>query len=84
MKKRRSHLINILENTSRFLILLLLPLIRALFATQVGFYEWLSGAWFDLLVLGVIIALGVYGWYSYTYFVSKAGILIQKGIFFRK
>ncbi|WP_158662518.1 PH domain-containing protein [Massiliimalia timonensis] len=84
MKKRRSHLINILENTSRFLILLLLPLIRALFATQVGFYEWLSGAWFDLLVLGVIIALGVYGWYSYTYFISKAGIHIQKGIFFRR
>lgn len=80
----RSHPVNILENTSRFLILLLLPLIRALIVTQAGFSEWLAGAWFDLLVVGVILSLGVTRWYSYTFQLQPEGIMIRKGIFLRQ
>ncbi|MBS1473448.1 PH domain-containing protein [Massiliimalia massiliensis] len=84
MKAMRSHPINILENTSRFLILLLLPLLRALIIGRMGFYEWLSGAWFDLLIVALIIALGVYGWYSYTFTINEAGIHIFRGVIVRQ
>lgn len=84
MKKTRSHPINILENTSKYLILLLFPLVRALFASQDGFTAWLSGAWFDLLIIGVILGLGIYQWYSFTFRIDNNGIYIEKGIFLKQ
>lgn len=86
MKKMRSHPVNILENTSRFLILLLLPIIRALWAAfwTGGFYTWLSGAWFDLLILAVILGLGVYSWYIYVFSFNSDGIYVRKGVWFRQ
>jgi putative membrane protein len=84
MKKIRSHPINILENTSKYLILLLFPVIRALFTTPDGFTAWLSGAWFDLLIIGLILALGIYQWYSFTFSIDSAGIYMEKGILLKQ
>ncbi len=84
MKKMRSHPLNILENTSHFLILLLLPLLRALLTSHNGFYAWISGAWFDLLVLAFILALGIYSWFVFVFSFDEEGIYLRKGIFFKK
>ncbi len=91
MKHLHAHPINILENTSKYLILLLLPLLRAL-ATSIfvwsqderWFYTWIAGAWFDLMILGIMLGLGIYQWFRYTFSFNDNGIYIQKGIFFLK
>ncbi|WMJ23948.1 PH domain-containing protein [Paludicola sp. MB14-C6] len=84
MEYKHSHVINIVEHTSKFLILLLLPAIRALFFTNVGFYAWLQGAWIDILTILFIIGAGLIAWYRYTYCFSKDGIYLKKGIFIVK
>lgn len=80
MKFKRSHAINILEHTSKFLVLLVFPIIRALFITNIGFYAWLEGAWFDIFIIMIIVALGFLAWYRYLYCLTDDGIYIKKGI----
>lgn len=80
MKFRHSHPINILEHTSKFLVLLVFPIIRALLFTNVGFYAWLKGAWFDLLIIFMIVALGFFAWFKYLYSTTDEGIYIRKGV----
>lgn len=89
MKRIHSHPIYILESTSRYLILLLLPVLRALITTILWYQEgsftaWLSGAWFDLLIVGIILALGIYQWLSYTFCYDRDGIYIYRGIVLRQ
>ena len=83
MKYRHSHPINILEYTSRYLFLLLLPLLRALFVfllTDMPFLQWLSGVWFDILVVLVIIGMGFIAWFCYVYRLMPDGLEVRKGI----
>lgn len=83
MVYKHSHPINIFEHTSRFLILLLFPLLRALatlFLTRGDLYSWLRGAWFDILTLLLIVGLGVLGWFQYVYCLTEEGIYLRKGI----
>lgn len=93
MKFNRSHPINILEKTSRFLILLTLPLLRAVISGIMAiiqgditliqwFYEWARGSWFDILTLCTIIFLGFSSWFRYVYNLSDDGILIRQGVLF--
>lgn len=84
MKYRHSHAINILEHTSKYLALLIFPAIRALFASNNGFYSWLQGAWFDLTVVALIILLGFWAWYKYVYKLTENGIYIKQGIILPK
>lgn len=81
IKYKRSHSINILEYSSKYLLLLVFPLIRALFYSQDGLYAWFKGAWFDLLTVFIIIFLGFIAWFKYGYFLGEKGIYIKKGIF---
>lgn len=80
MKYKHSHPINIFEQTSKFLVLLVFPVLRALFYSGWNFSGWLSGAWFDILIIIVIILMGILGWYKYIYNLSDEGLYIQKGI----
>ncbi len=80
MKFKRSHAINILEHTSKFLVLLVFPIIRAMFISNIGFYSWIKGAWFDLLIILMIIALGFWAWFRYEYCLADDGIYLKKGI----
>ncbi len=87
MKYRHSHPINILEHTSRFLILLFLPILRAvweLLQETPDFYEWLAGAWMDLVTCLCILALGTIAWYRYEYCFTDTGIDMRKGLFLVK
>lgn len=81
---RHSHPINIVEHTTKFLILLILPLLRTLILSRDGFAAWLNGAWFDLAVILVILLLGIWRWYRYVYRLDPSGISIKQGVFFPK
>lgn len=87
MKKYRSHPINILENTSKFLILLLIPILRTFIAVLLsygeGFMAWFRGAWLDLIIVLLIIGLGIYNWYLYEFSFDCKGVYITKGIIFK-
>lgn len=56
--EKRTHPITILEFVSKYLFLLLIPVLRGLFyllTTSHDFYNWLAGAWVDLLVVLFIL-----------------------------
>ncbi len=80
MKYRRPHPINILENTTKYFYLLLLPLLRGLLFSRNGFYEWLRGAWFDLLIIGVILLFAMLRWAFTRYRFGATGIHISRGV----
>ncbi len=80
MEYKRPHPINIVESTSRFWALLLLPVLRGLLFSGGAFSQWASGAWFDILVLTGIISLGVVSWYFNTYAFDEKGIYVSRGI----
>lgn len=93
LKFNRSHPINILEKISRFLILLFLPLLRAIISGieavidgHISFVDWLydwgRGSWFDILTVFMIVLLGFFSWFSYVYNLSEDGILIRQGFIF--
>ncbi len=93
MKYHRSHPINIVEKTSKFLILLALPVLRAVISGvqailngQVTiiewFYNWARGSWFDILTICSILFLGFSSWFRYVYHLDEDGIFIRQGLFF--
>lgn len=84
MEYKRPHPINIAESTSRFLILLLLPILRGLLFSGATFSQWVIGAWFDLLVLIGIVCLGIVSWYFNTYAYDEKGIYVSKGILIKR
>lgn len=87
MKTYRSHPINILEKISKYLILLLIPILRTLvfvlLSQDESFIVWLKGVWLDLSVISVIIALGIYSWYLYKFSYDENALYIKKGIFLK-
>ena len=91
MKYKHSHAINIIEHSKKYLTLLVFPALRALFITleavfvgNMGLYEWVAGAWFDLVTLAIILSLGVWAWYQYVYRLTDEGIDIKKGVILPK
>lgn len=79
---KRQHPFVIVQAFSKYLLLLLFPLLR----TAVGFLRdwrsWLSGAWMDLLVIGLIVLFGFAQWYFTGYLLEKDGILFRRGVIF--
>lgn len=84
MKYNRSHFINVFESTSKYLVLLVFPVFRALFFSKFDLYIWIQGAWFDIIIIMAIIGLGLISWYKYSYCLAEHGIHIRKGIMFVK
>lgn len=81
MEYRREHPIQILSRISHFAILLFVPVIRALFFSGGNFYQWLSGAWIDILVFLIMVLLGWLAWYFDLYRITKQGVYQFTGIF---
>ncbi len=83
-KFMRCNPLMIFENTSKYFMFLLLPLLRALFTVSGGLSAWVQGAWFDLIIIGLIISLGLYQWYCMKFSFKQHGIYAVKGIFLRQ
>ncbi|MEG0429237.1 MAG: hypothetical protein RR639_05445 [Hydrogenoanaerobacterium sp.] len=77
----RAHPVMIIEFLWGFVYLLIIPLLRGVItALHSGFSGWLSGAWVDILVLCLIIALAVAQWRCLSYRCLPDGVLFRQGI----
>ena len=81
---KRQHPIALLKYTSKNFWLLLIPLVRGLFALRFDFYSWLRGAYLDVLVLMVIMGLAYAVWRNVQYETTDEGINISKGLFLKE
>lgn len=77
----RLHPLAAISGMRRYVILLLIPLIRGLTAIGDGWMEWLSGAWIDLLALAAILLLGILRWRSSRVFLSDGQLIYERGLF---
>lgn len=87
MRYLHCHPINIFEKTTRFLGLLIFPVLRAaitLLLSGIDLRVWLAGAWFDIVILCVILGLGFLSWYRYVYWMDENGIHLKRGIWLVK
>ena len=81
---KHSHIINILQNMGKLSIFLVVPVLRGLLFTGVGFSEWVSGVWFDLLIIFCMVGFGFVRWYFNSYQITNDGINVRRGILFKK
>lgn len=84
MEYKKAHPVNIVESTSRFFILLLLPILRGLLFSGGNLYIWLTGAWFDILIIAAIFLLGYIRWYFNMFRIEEDGLTVYRGIFLIK
>ena len=73
----RQHKIAILKYTTKNFWLLLIPLVRGLIAMGFDFYNWLQGAYLDIIVILLIIGLAVLRWRYIRYEVREEGIFLN-------
>lgn len=73
----------IFEGIYKFILLLLIPLVRGLVATiDGGFYSWLRGAWADVAVLFVILTAALLRWRLTRYDFDGRSIAVRSEILF--
>lgn len=78
---KHQHKIAILKYTTKNFWLLLIPLVRGLIAMNFDFYHWLQGAYWDMIVILLMIALAVLRWWNIAYEIKEEGIFVQDGLF---
>ena len=79
-----AHPFSILTFLYRFLFLLIIPLARGFISALTGdIFSWVRGAWFDILIVALIIILAYQKWEHFQYHMDINGVYIATGIFFR-
>lgn len=84
---RRTHPITIVEFISRYLFLLLIPVIRGVYyllTSEQDFYDWLGGTWADILVVLLILGFSYFRWYFQQYTFDEEGLHVRQGFFVRR
>lgn len=81
---KRQHPIAVLRYVSKNFWLLLIPLIRGLLALKFDFYNWLSGAYLDILIVLVIFGAAFFRWWNINFKTEKGGIYVSTGLFVRE
>lgn len=82
MQYRRQHPIKILGYTTKNFWLLSIPLLRGLFYLRFDFQAWVKGAWFDILIVVLILCFAVVRWLCVYYSFSDDTFYFKKGIIF--
>lgn len=80
------HPLRILRYSMKNIWLLVFPLLRGLSVLHfdaAGFYEWVKGAWFDILIVGVILIFGYVRWYFSKISIKNGTIMHSGGVIFR-
>ncbi len=80
----RQHPLAIVHAFSRYILLLLLPLLRSLLLLRGDVVAWAQGAWFDILVLLVVVGFGVLQWHCTVYALQNKGIYVESGVLFNE
>lgn len=81
MEYVREHPIRILSRISHFIVLLIVPALRALLFSGANFQQWIAGAWIDLTVLLIMIGCGFMAWFFDNYHFGEEGVDRFTGIF---
>lgn len=83
---QRTHPITLLQFVWRFMFLLIIPAGRGFLTALSGgnITEWLTGAWFDILIVLVIFTLAFVQWWNLFYRWDSVGLCLQKGFLFRR
>lgn len=81
---KRQHPIAILRYVSKNFWLLLIPLLRGLLALRFDFYNWLSGAYLDILVVLAIFGAAFFHWWNVNFCIGKKRIYVRTGLFIRE
>lgn len=81
---KRQHPIAILRYVSKNFWLLLIPLLRGLLALKFDFYNWLSGAYLDILVVLAIFGAAFFHWWNIRFRIGKKDIFVSTGFFVRE
>ncbi len=79
----RQHKIAILKYTTKNFWMLLIPLVRGLIAVGFDLYSWVKGAYWDLIVILLMIGFAVMRWYFVRFDIGEKGIFLSYGIFVR-
>lgn len=80
------HPLRILKYSVKYIWLLIFPLLRGIrsFSLDVNAaYSWIKGAWFDIMVIGLIIIFGLIRWYCSRITITDGAIIHTDGLFFR-
>lgn len=77
---KRQHKIAILKYTTKNFWLLLIPLVRGLIAMGFDFYNWLQGAYLDIIVVLLIIGLAVLRWRFVQFQILDEGVAVRIGV----
>lgn len=79
------HPLRILRYSAKNIWLLIFPLIRGFNVfhhSKEWFYNWVKGAWFDILVVGLIILFGYIRWYFARIDITDSALIHSNGIIF--
>lgn len=80
---KHQHPIKIVKLATKNFWLLLIPLVRGLAALRWDFYTWVSGAWFDILIILLIGWAAYLRWYFTWYETSGSSIHLKTGVFLK-
>lgn len=80
---KRQHKIAILKYTTKNFWLLLIPLVRGLIAVGFDLYNWLQGAYLDIIVILLMIGLAVLRWRFVRFQIAEEGVAVKTGVFLR-
>lgn len=81
------HPLKILKNASKNIWLLIFPLLRGIKTMRLDFdvfYNWISGAWFDILVLFLIIGFGYLRWIFTWFRFGENEVSLMTGVLIKK
>ncbi len=81
---QRQHPLAIVHAFSKYILLLLLPLLRSLLLLGGNIWVWASGAWFDILILISVVGFGILQWLCTTYALQNRGIYVESGVLFNE
>ena len=81
---KRQHPIAVMRYVSRNFWLLLIPLVRGLLALKFDFYNWLSGAYLDILIVLAIFGMAFFRWWNINFETTESGINVSAGLFVRE
>ncbi len=86
MKSYHEHPLRILRYSAKNIWLLIFPIIRSINVIRFDrdfLYNWLRGAWFDLLIIGAILVFGFVRWFFSQIVVGETAIVHRLGFFVR-
>ena len=86
IEEKRLHPLQIIPYVGKYLFLLLLPAARGLLAIRSpeALYAWVRGAWFDILILLMIVLFSYLTWRCNTFSCDGENLIFKNGLFIRR